>query len=296
MTGTRWQLGLPFVLVHVACVAVVWVGWSVVAVTVAAGLYVVRALAITAFYHRGLSHRAFRMGRAVRLTGVVVAASAAQRGPLWWVGRHRIHHRFADRPGDPHSPRQVGFWRAHVGWQFAPGQRETPWEQVPDLASAPELRFLDRHHYLAPGALAGACLALGLALGRWAPGLGTDGLQMLVWGFAISTVVLWHVTFSVNSFAHRFGRRPFATDDTSRNNPVVALLAMGEGWHNNHHRHPRSARHGFFPGQIDATHGLLRLLARLGLVSDLRPVPARLTVGDGVGAVVRPQRRRAASA
>jgi stearoyl-CoA desaturase (Delta-9 desaturase) len=296
VNSTRLRLGLPFLLVHVACLGVFVVGWSAIAVSVALILYVVRAFGITAVYHRGLAHRAYRMGRTVRLVGVLVAASAAQRGPLWWVGRHRIHHHLADQPGDPHSPRQVGFWRAHTGWQFARENLATPYDQVPDLAAAPELRFLDRHHYLAPAGLATACFALGAMLARVAPGLGTDGPQMLVWGFAVSTVLLWHVTFSVNSFAHVFGRRPFATRDTSRNNVLVALLAMGEGWHNNHHRYAASARHGFFRFQVDATHALLRVLARLRLVSDLRPVPAALTGGAGrafrdASLSVRPRRR-----
>ena len=283
---------------HLACGAVLFVGWSVVAVVTTFVLYVVRALAITAVYHRGLAHRAFRMPRSVRLAGVLVANSAAQRGPLWWVGRHRIHHRLTDQPGDPHSPRQIGFWRAHAGWQFAPTNVATPWDQVPDLASAPELRFLDRNHYLAPIGLAVACVGVGAALATWAPELGTNGFQMLVWGFVVSTVVIWHVTFSVNSFAHRFGRRPFQTRDTSRNNAWVALLTMGEGWHNNHHRYPASARQGFFRGQLDPTHALLRVLARLRLVSDLRPVPPHLvtsTARRGSAIVLRASRRRPAS-
>jgi stearoyl-CoA desaturase (delta-9 desaturase) len=272
---------------HVACLAVLVVGWSLVAVLVGLGTYIVRGIGITAFYHRGFSHRAFEMRRSVRVVGAVVAGAAAQRGPLWWVGQHRIHHRLADQPGDPHSPRHVGFGRAHSGWQFAAERSATPTDQVQDLAAYPELRFLDRHHYLAPIALAVACLALGVSLARWAPGLGTNGPQMLVWGFVISTVCLWHVTFSVNSFAHKFGRRPFATRDTSRNNLLVALLALGEGWHNNHHRYPRSARQGFFRGQIDVTHAMLRVLAALRLVWDLRPVPPHLAV--------RVKRRSAAS-
>ena len=149
--AARLRLGLPFVLMHVACLAVFLVGWSIVAVAVAAVTYFVRAVAITAFYHRGFSHRAFEMRRSVRIVGAVIGNSAAQKGPLWWVGQHRIHHRLADQPGDPHSPRQVGFGRAHAGWQFDAARRETPLEQVRDLAAYPEMRFLDRFHYLSVG-------------------------------------------------------------------------------------------------------------------------------------------------
>jgi len=278
-SGAGVDIGIAFALVHVACLSVILVGASLVAVLVGAVMFVVRALAITAVYHRGLSHRAYRMSRPVQFVGAFVGAAAAQRGPLWWVGHHRVHHRKADHPGDPHSPVQVGFGRAHVGWQFERDNRDARIEQVPDLVAFPELRWLDRWHYSAPVTLAVACVAVGMGLHAWAPGLGADGPQVLVWGFVVSTVVLWHVTFSVNSFAHRYGRQPFDTRDTSRNNWVVALLAMGEGWHNNHHRYPASARHGFFPGQLDATHALLRGLARLGIVSDLKPVPESVTAG-----------------
>lgn len=210
---------------------------------VGAVMFVVRALAITAVYHRGLSHRAYRMSRPVQFVGAFVGAAAAQRGPLWWVGHHRVHHRKADHPGDPHSPVQVGFGRAHVGWQFERANRDARIEQVLDLVAFPELRWLDRWHYVAPTSLAVACVAVGMGLHAWAPGLGADGPQVLVWGFVVS---------------------------------------MGEGWHNNHHRYPASARHGFFPGQLDATHALLRGLARLGIVSDLKPVPESVLAGVGL--------------
>lgn len=275
-TARQLRFGLPFVLVHVACLGVFLVGWSIVAVAVALALYLVRGFGITAIYHRGLSHRAFRMRRSVQFVGALVATAAAQKGPLWWVGKHRVHHRVTDRPGDPHSPSQGGFARAHAGWQFEAANSATPMEQVADLAAYPELRFLDRNHYLAPVSLAVGCFAAGVALEAWVPALGTNGPQMLVWGFFVSTVALWHVTFSVNSFAHRFGRRPFPTRDTSCNNWVVSLLTMGEGWHNNHHRYPVSARQGFLRGQFDPTYLVLRLLERLRLVWDLRPVPSHL--------------------
>lgn len=271
-------LGLPFVSVHVVCLTVVFVGWSVFAFCTAFALYLVRALGITAFYHRFFSHHAFKTSRAVQFAGALVASSAAQRGPLWWVAHHRRHHRISDKPGDLHSPLQRGLTMAHVGWQFEDQASPTHLDEVQDLAKFPELRFLDRHHYMAPVVLATAVFLLGWVVGNAVPGL-TDGPQLLIWGFFISTVVVYHVTFSVNSLSHRWGRRPHQTTDDSRNNRLVALLALGEGWHNNHHRFPGAARHGFRRSQIDVTHFFLRVMRRLGLVWDLRPVPPRLWLG-----------------
>ncbi|HUY63008.1 MAG TPA: acyl-CoA desaturase [Acidimicrobiales bacterium] len=268
-----WKLGIPFVLVHVACLAVVVVGWSPVALGVAVALYLTRAFGITAFYHRCFSHRAFRTNRAVQLAGAVLGAAAAQRGPLWWVAHHRVHHRYTDRPGDVHSPRVSGAAWSHVLWIFAPANQSTDLAQVPDLARYRELRVLDRFHHLVPGILLGATYGLGALLGWLAPGLHTSGPQMLVWGFAISTVALYHSTFAVNSVAHTFGRRRFDTRDDSRNNWLVALLVLGEGWHNNHHRYPVSARQGFARWELDPTWWGIRVLAALKLVHSLRPVP-----------------------
>jgi stearoyl-CoA desaturase (Delta-9 desaturase) len=274
------SLGLPFIGVHVACLAVIVVGWSVFAVAAAFILYMIRGFGITAFYHRLFSHHAFKTSRPVQFVGAWMASSAAQRGPLWWVAHHRRHHRVSDQPGDIHSPRQRGMGMAHIGWQFEAQAAPTHLQEVPDLARFPELRFLDRHHYLAPVSLALGTFVLGWALGHVFTGL-TDGPQLLVWAFFVSTVAVYHVTFSVNSLAHRFGSRPHNTTDDSRNNWLVALVSLGEGWHNNHHRFPGTARHGFRRGQIDLTHFGLRVMRRLHLVWDLHPVPARLWLGRG---------------
>ena len=268
------RLGLPFLALHAGCLAVVVVGWSPVAVATAFVLYVTRAFGITAWYHRCLAHRAFRASRPVQFCGALLGASAAQLGPLWWAAHHRVHHQHTDRPGDPHSPRALGSARAHMLWMFDPANRATDIERVPDLAAYPELRLLDRYPHAVPVLTAVATVGLGALLARVAPGLGTSGMQMLVWGFCVSTVVLYHVTFSVNSIGHRFGRRRYQTTDDSRNNPLLAVLALGEGWHNNHHRFPGAARQGFARCELDLTWLGLRMLSAVGLVHDLRPVPA----------------------
>jgi stearoyl-CoA desaturase (delta-9 desaturase) len=269
-----WLRALPFIGMHVACLGVIWVGVSGIALLVAATLYAVRMFAITAFYHRYFSHRAFRTSRTVQFIFAVLGAASTQRGPLWWAAHHRKHHRHADTELDPHSPNVYGFIWSHVGWFLTPRAFRTDVERIPDLVRYPELRWLDRYDTLVPVLLATALYGLGILLQRLAPQLGTSGGQLLIWGFFISTVALFHATVTINSLAHRFGTRRFATRDDSRNNALLALLTFGEGWHNNHHFYPGSARQGFRWWEIDLTWYGLRLLALLGLIHDLKPVPA----------------------
>jgi len=269
-----WWRTIPFIALHLGVLAVFWVGVSMTAVVAAIALYALRMFAITAFYHRYFSHRAFRASRAAQFVFAVLGATAVQRGPLWWAAQHRHHHAHSDDDTDHHSPRRHGFLWSHMGWFMAKESFRTRLELLPDLARFPELRFLDRFDVLVP-----ALLALGLyALGEWLaaarPALGTDGPQLLVWGFVVSTVVLYHATFTINSLAHRVGSRRFDTRDDSRNNFWLALLTFGEGWHNNHHFYPGSARQGFRWWEIDLTYYGLRALAATGLIRELRPVPA----------------------
>ena len=276
-----WLRVVPFIGMHVACGAVVLVGTSAVAVAVALGLYVRRMFAITAFYHRYFSHRAFKTSRAAQLVFAVLGAAAVQRGPLWWAAHHRHHHANSDRPGDAHSPRQRGFLWSHMGWFLARANFPTKLHLVPDLARFRELRWLDRFDAAVPAALAALLYMVGAALQRFAPGLGTSGAQLLVWGFAISTVAVWHATFAINSLAHTIGRRRFATRDDSRNHFALALLTFGEGWHNNHHRYPSAARQGLRWWEIDLTYYALCGLAALGLICELRVPPSRAQMPTG---------------
>jgi stearoyl-CoA desaturase (delta-9 desaturase) len=204
----------------------------------------------------------------------LIGASSVQRGPLWWAAHHRNHHRHADTEQDVHSPKVHGFWWSHVGWFLTRSGFRTDWQRIRDLARFPELRLLDRFDTLVPVALAAVLFGIGALLERYAPQLGTSAGQMLVWGFFISTVALFHATVTINSLAHKFGKRRFETRDHSRNNLWLALLTFGEGWHNNHHFFPGSARQGFRWWEIDLTYYGLRLMAALRLVYDLKPVPA----------------------
>jgi stearoyl-CoA desaturase (delta-9 desaturase) len=269
-----WLRLLPFLAIHLGCLALPWVGASSVAVATAIALYGVRMFAITGFYHRYFSHNAFRTSRAAQFAFAVLGASAAQRGPLWWASHHRHHHAHADGPEDCHSVRQHGFLWSHLGWFMARRNFATRDALVQRLARYPELRFLDRFDALVPAALFAGLYAAGSLLERHVPALGTSGLQLAIWGFCVSTVALYHATFTINSLAHRWGRRRYATRDDSRNNAWLALLTFGEGWHNNHHHYPAAARQGFYWWELDLTYYGLRLLAAAGLIRDLREVPA----------------------
>lgn len=268
-----WLRASPFVLMHLACVTVLWVGVSPVALWVAVALYAIRMFALTGFYHRYFAHRTFRASRAVQFVFAVIGASSVQRGPLWWAAHHRNHHRHTDTALDPHSPNVHGFLWSHVGWFLTPRGFKTEWTRIPDLVKFSELRWLDRYDTLIPVLLAALLYGVGAVLERTAPGLGTSGGQMLVWGFFVSTVVLFHATVTINSLAHQFGSRRFDTKDDSRNNGWLALITFGEGWHNNHHFFPGTARQGFRWWEIDLTWYGLKLLAILGLVQGLKPVP-----------------------
>lgn len=271
----NWLRCVPFVLIHLSCLGVIWVGWSPFAVLFAIAFYFVRMFAITAFYHRYFSHRSFRTSRAFQFAGALLAGTAVQRGPLWWAAHHREHHRFADGDQDPHSPSRRGFWWSHLGWFTAEANFATRLDRIRDFARFPELCLLDRFDAVVPVACGVIVFGTGALLGAVAPGLGTSGPQLLVWGL-ISTVVLHHMTFTINSLAHVIGTRPYATADTSRNNLLLAVVTLGEGWHNNHHHYPASVRQGFRWWQIDVCWYVLLLLEKLGLVWDLRPVPAHV--------------------
>jgi stearoyl-CoA desaturase (delta-9 desaturase) len=271
-----WWRVIPFVGLHLACLSLFWVGWSWFAVCFAVVLYALRMFAITGFYHRYFAHKAFQTSRLGQLIFAIIGATAVQRGPLWWAAHHRDHHVHSDQEHDAHSPVQHGFFWSHMGWFLSSANFATKFERVKELAKFPELRFLDRFDVIVPIAFAIAIYGFGELLAAYAPHLNTNGPQLLVWGFVISTVALYHATFSVNSLAHVWGKRRYQTRDHSRNNFLIALLTLGEGWHNNHHHYPGAAKQGFYWWEIDFTYYGLRVLAALGLIWDLRKVPVEI--------------------
>jgi stearoyl-CoA desaturase (Delta-9 desaturase) len=268
-----WVRILPYAGLHLACLAVIWVGISWTAVIAALVAYAVRMFAITGLYHRYFSHRAFKTSRLGQFLFGVLGASAVQRGPIWWAAHHRHHHAHSDQEGDIHSPKQVGFWKAHMGWflthrGFAPDMK-----YVKDLLKFRELRWLDRFDIAVPTLLGVGMFLLGVLLEKTAPQLGTNGWQMLVWGFFISTVLCYHGTYTINSLSHVFGKQRYRTGDTSRNNWLLALITLGEGWHNNHHFYPNAARQGFYWWEIDISYYVLKVMSWFGIIWDLKPVP-----------------------
>jgi stearoyl-CoA desaturase (delta-9 desaturase) len=268
-----WARILPFVLMHAACLAAFWVGVSPIAIFVALLAYLVRMFAITGFYHRYFSHRSFKTSRLGQFVFGLLGASAVQRGPVWWAAHHRHHHANSDKAVDVHSPSQHGFWRAHMGWFLSIKGFAPDFRLVRDLMRFPELRWLDRFDIFVPIMLGVGMFLFGVVLAILAPGLRTSGWQMLVWGFFISTAVCWHATYTINSLSHVFGKQRYRTGDTSRNNWLLAILTLGEGWHNNHHYYPNSARQGFYWWEYDLTYYVLKVLSWFGVIWDLKPVP-----------------------
>jgi len=277
-----WIRSIPFLSLHLLCLAVIFVGWSWIAVGVAVALYFLRMFAITAFYHRYFCHRAFKTSRFGQFLFAVAGCAAVQKGPLWWSAHHRHHHRHSDQETDVHSPHTSGMFWSHMGWILSKENFPTNLKAVPDLAKFPELRFLDRFDLIVPFLLGISVFGLGSYLEWTAPHLGTSGPQMLVWGFIISTVFLFHGTCTINSLTHTFGTKRYKTSDESRNSFILALITLGEGWHNNHHYFPASARQGFFWWEIDVSYYLLYLLSKTGLVWELRPVPETARQGGRI--------------
>jgi stearoyl-CoA desaturase (delta-9 desaturase) len=268
-----WMRCIPFIILHVACFGVIWVGWSPFAVWSAVALYFVRMFAVTGIYHRYFSHKTYHTSRGGQLFLALWGATTVQRGALWWAYHHRHHHQHSDDPEDVHSPHVHGFWWSHIGWITSRRNFPTDYSKVNDLRKYPELVWLNRFDTVVPILFAFFIYGVGVILEKNAPGLGTNGAQMLVWGFFISTTALFHGTSCINSMAHLMGRRRFNTTDDSRNSFILALICLGEGWHNNHHRYQACTRNGFYWWEIDITYYGLKTLSWTGLIWGLKPVP-----------------------
>ncbi|MEX0588272.1 MAG: acyl-CoA desaturase [Cyanobium sp.] len=250
---------------HLGCSLLLWTGLSIGAALWAISLYLVRMLATTAIYHRLITHASYRAPRPVAWVGAALAASSGQMGPSWWKAHHLAHHRHVDTAADPHTPLAPsagwrGLWRSQAGWLLAPSF--FPDSLPADVEADPVLRLIDRLHFVPVLLLAALSWQLG-------------GLPWLA-AFCLSTTVLFHGVGTVNSLAHLLGDQPFATADASRNNGFVALITLGEGWHNLHHAFQASARQGFTlrAGHLrllpDPTYRFIRLLESCGWAWDLR--------------------------
>jgi stearoyl-CoA desaturase (delta-9 desaturase) len=260
----KWFKSSPFFGVHIAAaVGIYLVGWSWSGLALAVALYYVRMFGITGGYHRYFSHRTYKMGRVTQFFMALLGTLATQKGVLWWSAHHRRHHKLSDQPGDLHSPRLEGFWHSHVGWILSPQHEKTDFDRIKDFAKYPELRLLNTFHIVPPILMA---VVLYLGWGGWG----------LTYGFFLSTVLLWHGTFTINSLSHVWGKRRYETTDDSRNNWVLALVTIGEGWHNNHHYYQRATNNGFYWWEIDITYYILKMMSWVGLVSDLHTPPEKV--------------------
>ncbi|MEZ5470842.1 MAG: acyl-CoA desaturase [Marinicella sp.] len=260
---------IPFIAIHLACLLVFVVGVSWAALLICFLSYLIRMFAITAFYHRYFSHKSFKTSRPVQFVFAIIGATATQRGPIWWAAHHRHHHIHSDSEDDSHSPRH-GFWHSHMKWFLMKKNFPVKSQYVKDLKQYPELRFVDRYDILFPILFAIGLFVLGGWLDSKYPQLGTSSGQVLIWGYFVSTVLLSHVTYCINSLAHVFGFRTYETGDNSRNNFLLALLTLGEGWHNNHHCSPGSVKQGFKWWQIDISYYVLLMLSKLGVIWELK--------------------------
>ncbi len=260
----RWLVGVPFFGVHVACFFVFMTGIHTLDVVLCLMTYFIRMFGITAGYHRYFSHRAFKTSRWFQFVLAWLGCMSMQKGPLWWAANHRHHHKYSDQPEDLHSPHTSSFWHSHLGWILSPDHEATDHKAIKDFSRFRELRWMNTLHVLPGILLAVACYFIG-------------GWSGLIVGFFISTVMLYHAVFCVNSLCHVFGARRYQTPDKSRNNAIVAALTLGEGWHNNHHHYQSSANQGFFWWEVDISYYILRGLEKIGVVWDLRmPPPSKL--------------------
>lgn len=268
-----WARCIPFLILHLGCLGVIWVGVSKFAVFAAIALYFLRMAAVTGVYHRYFSHKTYSTSRFGQLLLALWGGTTVQRGALWWAYHHRHHHQHSDEEEDAHSPHIHGFLWSHIGWITSRKNFPTDYSKVKDLARYPELVFLNRFDTLVPALFALSMLGLGSLLAHFAPQLHTGAWQMLVWGFFISTTALFHGTACINSMAHLMGRRRFKTTDDSRNSLILAIITLGEGWHNNHHRYQSATRNGFYWWEIDPTYYMLKALSWTNFIWGLKAVP-----------------------
>ncbi len=264
----RWGTTLFMVVIHLlAVVALLPRFWSGPAVVVLLVLYWLTAcIGVTLGYHRLLAHRAFAVPRWLEALIATCGTLSCQHGPIDWVGLHRHHHLHSDDPADHHNS-HLGFWWSHVGWMLrdVPAQHNVR-QLTPELQEVPYYRWLNRNFLLLQLPLAVVLFLLGRSLG-------VGGWALVLWGIPLRLVLVYHVTWFVNSATHRWGYVSYATSDNSRNNWWVAVLTFGEGWHNNHHAYPSSARIGFRWWELDITWWHIRVLQFVGLARQLRLAP-----------------------
>lgn len=255
---------IAMIIFHVMCLFAFFINVNVEAIAVAIVKYVLTGFGITIGFHRLLTHKSFKTSRVFQFILAFFGSLAIQGGPMWWVAHHRHHHANTDTDDDIHSPKTKGLWQSHIGWMSTPGAFKADLNTARDLYKFPEIKFLQKYYVwliiLQPIFL--------FCLGEWLTN--TTGLEVLVWGFFISTVFTWHVTFFTNSICHKWGSRTYDTNDDSTNNYLISLLNGGEGWHNNHHKYPNSACHGLEWWQFDLSWEVIKILRAFNVIYDVK--------------------------
>lgn len=252
------------------------------------GMYYFRMFWITGGYHRYFSHKTYKTSRVFQFLIAFFAETSVQKGVLWWGAHHRHHHKASDTPADPHSMKIYGFWYSHIGWIAGPEYKETDFNSIQDYGKFPEIKWIDKHYVYPVIVMALAIFTLGgfvnnvadystdlgwATIGSWSLQGGTSALLI---GFLLSTAILFHGTFSINSIMHKIGNKRYESGDESRNSLILALVTLGEGWHNNHHYYMSSTRQGFYWWEIDITYYILKAFSFVGLVWDIQEVPKHI--------------------
>jgi stearoyl-CoA desaturase (delta-9 desaturase) len=270
----QWTHEIGFILVHLSPLLIFVTGGTFVDWMICLILYFGRMFFVTAGYHRYFAHKTYKTSRVFQFIIAFFAQTSLQKGALWWASSHRDHHKFSDTPPDPHSNKIYGFWYSHIGWIVGPDFKKTHYDKIKDFAKFPELVWLNKAHLIPPLFLMVVVFVVGGYLNAGSvSGIMEHGWSSLVIGFFTSTVILLHGTFTINSLTHMFGSKRYKSNDESRNNFFLALITMGEGWHNNHHYYQSSVRQGFYWWEIDVTYYILKMMSWVGLVWDLRPIP-----------------------
>lgn len=279
----EYKKEIGFLLIHLAPLLIFWTGSTWFDWVICIALYLIRMFFVTGGYHRYFSHSTYKTSRLFQFFIAFAAQSSLQKGVLHWAANHRTHHKHSDTPQDPHSKKVYGFWYSHIGWIAGPDYKETKFNLIKDFAKFPELIWLNKHHLVPPLTLLILVYLVGGIVNANNAGVDitmaailSHGLSSLIVGFFLSTVLLFHGTFSINSLMHMFGKKRYESNDESKNNLILALVTLGEGWHNNHHYYQSSARQGFYWWEIDITYYGLKVLSWLGLIWDLKPVPRHI--------------------
>jgi stearoyl-CoA desaturase (delta-9 desaturase) len=268
---------LPF-LGFLVAIVLLWnngVNWLDLAIL--AGMYIFTGIGIVVGYHRMLTHRSFEAKRWLKITLAIAGSMSVQGAPIHWVADHRKHHDFTDEEGDPHSPHThdhqgvkgvvIGWWHSHMGWLFSRDERASASRYARDLKNDPDIVWVDKHFF--SWVLLG--LAIPFALGFFLGGMTLyAGFTAMIWGGFVRIFLQHHATWSVNSICHMYGKQPFEIEDQSTNNAAVAFVALGEGWHHNHHAFPTSARHGLLDGQVDPAYYTIKAFEKAGWVTNVK--------------------------